>query len=472
VSAPGDQDTLVLFAFSNSEPNLSSMGDPVHEAVSSGFARRGALDITAVADGARRVVIVGLGNSSEATALLLTHAGGAVVRFLKYRGVSQASFLLPELPGIAPPRTAALLVSGAAEGAYNGGRYKSGKPEGEWEALAIVSEAPGVAEAANDARLVAEGAALTRDLVNTPANDLPPVELARRASEAVRAVGVDVEVLDQGAIERLKMAGILAVASGSATAPSFTIMKHLPNAGQAPIILVGKGITFDTGGISLKPGADMHHMKSDMGGAAAVIGAMHAVGALNLPVNVVGLVPSAENMPGSAAYRPSDILTYANGKTVEVTNTDAEGRLVLADALIYGEREFQPKAMVDLATLTGACVVALGGDVAGLFSDDDALSRALLTAADATAQPLWRLPLYRPYRAKFDSPDADMRNVGDRWGGAVTAALFLAEFVDETPWAHLDIAGPAYDDTDHAWTARGGTGYGVSLLVEYLKNEI
>jgi leucyl aminopeptidase len=177
-------------------------------------------------------------------------------------------------------------------------------------------------------------------------------------------------------------------------------------------------------------------------------------------------------MPGSAAYRPSDILTYANGKTVEVTNTDAEGRLVLADALIYGEREFQPKAMVDLATLTGACVVALGGDIAGLFSDDDTLSGSLLAAADATAQPLWRLPLYRPYRAKFDSPDADMRNVGDRWGGAVTAALFLAEFVDKAPWAHLDIAGPAYDDTDHAWIARGGTGYGVSLLVEYLKNEI
>ena len=199
---------------------------------------------------------------------------------------------------------------------------------------------------------------------------------------------------------------------------------------------------------------------------------MYAVGALKLPVNVIGLVPSAENMPGGAAYRPSDILRYANGKTVEVTNTDAEGRLVLADALIYGEREFQPRAMVDLATLTGACVVALGGDIAGLFSDDGTLSKSLLAAAETTAEPLWPLPLYRPYRAKFDSPDADMQNVGDRWGGATTAALFLSEFVDKAPWAHLDIAGPALDDTDHPWSARGGTGYGVPLLVEYLSNEI
>jgi leucyl aminopeptidase len=197
---------------------------------------------------------------------------------------------------------------------------------------------------------------------------------------------------------------------------------------------------------------------------------MLAVARLGLPVNVVGLVPSAENMPDGAAYRPSDVLTYANDKTVEIVNTDAEGRLILADALVYGEREFQPAAMVDLATLTGACVIALGGEVAGIFTDDDGLSQELMAASEASTDPAWPLPLYHAYRTKFDSGTADMQNAGDRWGGAITAALFLAEFVEKTPWAHIDVAGPAFDDTDKAYLARGGTGYGVPLLVEFLAN--
>lgn len=469
-STPPSDGTVVVFAFSDQEPDLSAFGPAISDAVSSGFARRGALDVSVVADGGRRVAVVGLGEARDATPLRLKQAAGAVVRYLKYRGVSHAAFLPPSLNGVTEQRTVALLAAGVAMGAYNAGRYKTKSDAGEWDGAVIVSSASGAGEAADHAAKVADGVALARDLVNIPANDLPPVELARRAKEALQGVGVEVDVLDRAAIERLDMVGVLAVSSGSHNDPSFTVMKHLPNPGQAPIVLVGKGITFDTGGISIKPAGDMHHMKGDMGGAAAVIGTMHAVGALDLPVNVIGLVPSAENMPGGGAYRPSDILRYANGKTVEVINTDAEGRLVLADALIYGEREFQPKAMVDLATLTGACVVALGGDVAGLFSDDDTLAGCLLNAADATAQPLWRLPLYRPYHAKLDSPDADIQHVGDRWGGAVTAALFLSEFVDNTPWAHLDIAGPALDDADHAWSAKGGTGYGVPLLVEYLIN--
>lgn len=463
-------ETVVVFLFCDREPDLSAYGPAVSDAISSGFARRGALDITAVQDGERRVVLVGLGEVKSATALRLKQAAGAAVRYLKYRSISRAAFVPPVIDGVTPDRAAALIAAGAATGAYNAGRYKGKQDAGQWEETVIVSSDSGAKDAAERAVKVAGGMALARDLVNTPANDLPPVELARRAKEALEAVGVEVEVLDRAKIERLGMAGVLAVNSGSRNEPSFTVMKHLPNAGQAPVVLVGKGITFDTGGISIKPASDMHHMKGDMGGAAAVIGTMQAVGALNLPVNVIGLVPSAENMPGGGAYRPSDILRYANGKTVEITNTDAEGRLVLADALIYGEREFQPKAMVDLATLTGACVVALGGDIAGLFSEDDALADALLDAAKTVAEPLWRLPLYRPYRGKLDSPDADMQNAGDRWGGAISAALFLAEFVEKTPWAHLDIAGPALDDTDHPWIARGGTGYAVPLLVEYLIN--
>jgi leucyl aminopeptidase len=185
----------------------------------------------------------------------------------------------------------------------------------------------------------------------------------------------------------------------------------------------------------------------------------------------VGIIPAAENMPGGNALHPSDVLTYANGKTVEIVNTDAEGRLILADALIYGEREFAPKAMVDLATLTGSCVISLGGDMAGIFTADDKLAASLVEAGETVAEPAWRLPLYKPYRPKFDSGIADMTNGGDRWGGSITAAMFLAEFVDKVPFAHIDIAGPAFDDTDKAWLARGATGYGVALLVEYLRHQ-
>ena len=471
LSEAGRDTTVIIFAFSDQEPDLDGLGNAVSDALASGFVRRKSMDITPVLGGSARVVIVGLGESKDFRPVLLKRAAGAAVRYLQYRGSSRTAFRVPAIEGVSPEAAVSLVVAGAVLGAYNAGLYKSGDAPEPLTDLTLVmgsNGTEGADEAARRAMIVAEAANFARDLVNAPANDLPPAELARRAAEAAREAGLEVEVLGREEIERHKMAGILAVNSGSVNPPSFTVLKHMPNAGQAPVVLVGKGISFDTGGISIKPGSDMHHMKGDMGGAAAVAGAMVAVGRLNLPMNVVGLIPSAENMPDGAAYRPSDILTYANGKTVEIVNTDAEGRLVLADALIYGEREFQPQAMLDLATLTGACVVALGGDVAGIFTEDEGLAGELAAASEASTDPVWRLPLYREYRCKFDSGIADMKNAGDRWAGSVTAALFLAEFVEKTPWAHIDVAGPAFDDTDRAYLARGGTGYGVSLLVEFL----
>jgi len=463
---------VVLFAFSDREPDLSGLGPVVSEAISSGFAKRKNLDITPVFEGGARVLVVGLGEAKDFRPVRLKRAAGAAVRYLQGRGTTQCAMLVPSVDGLSEDQGVYLAVSGAVLGAYDAGLYKTGDRNPVVEDLLVVTGSEGAREAAHRAAVVAEAGNFARDLVNAPANDLPPAELARRAAETGREAGLEVEVFGREEIEAHKMTGILAVNQGSANPPSFTVMKHMPNAGQAPVVLVGKGISFDSGGISIKPGADMHHMKGDMGGAAAVIGAMVAVARLNLPLNVVGLVPSAENMPDGASYRPSDILTYANGKTVEIVNTDAEGRLVLADALVYGEREFQPEAMVDLATLTGACVVALGGDVAGVFTDDEALGGALMEASESSCDPAWRMPLYRDYRTRFDSGIADMKNAGDRWAGAVTAALFLAEFVEKAPWAHIDVAGPAFDDADKAWLARGGTGYGVPLLIEYLNGRI
>lgn len=473
LSAAAPDASIVVFAFSDQEPTIEGLPEAVTNALGSGYVRRDRLDVTPVFDGATRFLVVGLGESGDFRPVVLKRAAGAAVCYLKARGGGRVACVLPQIAGAAPERAAALIVAGAVLGAHSAALYKSGDAPKPITDLALVAPegADAVAEAAHRAQIITEAANFARDLVNAPANDLPPAELARRAAEAGREAGLEVQVFGREEIEQHKMAGILAVNSGSANAPSFTILKHMPNPGEAPIVLVGKGISFDTGGISIKGGADMHHMKGDMGGAAAVIGALVAAGRLNLPRNVVGLIPSAENMPDGAAYRPSDVLTYANGKTVEIVNTDAEGRLVLADALIYGEREFQPEAMVDLATLTGACVIALGTDVAGVFTDDEDLARRLDAASRESTEPAWRLPLYHDYRCKFDSGVADMKNAGDRWGGSITAALLLAEFVENTPWAHLDVAGPAFDDTEHAYMARGGTGYGVALLVEFLSNK-
>ena len=311
---------------------------------------------------------------------------------------------------------------------------------------------------------IVDGVILARELVNEPPNVLYPVEFARRASE-LRKLGVEVEVLDVKAMTKLKMGALLGVGQGSVQPSRVVIMRwNGGKKGEQPISFIGKGVTFDTGGISIKPSGSMEDMKGDMGGAACVVGLMHALAARKARVNVVGAIGIVENMPDGNAQRPGDIVTSMSGQTIEIINTDAEGRLVLADVLWYVAKNYKPKFMIDLATLTGAIMVALGTEHAGLFSNNDELAQRLHAVGEITGERVWRMPMGPEYDKLMDSQFADMKNAGARHGGSITAAQFLQRFVDGTPWAHLDIAGTAMgapkNEINHSW----GSGYGVRLL--------
>jgi len=309
-----------------------------------------------------------------------------------------------------------------------------------------------------------EGMHLAKDLGNLPPNVCTPTYIAKTAQSLIKKAGLKVEVLGRKQIEALGMGSFLSVAQGSETPPQFIVMRHLGGkAGEAPIVLVGKGITFDTGGISLKPGEAMDEMKYDMCGAASVIGTLYAAGLMKLKQNVIGVIPTCENMPSGQATRPGDIVKSMSGQTIEILNTDAEGRLILCDALTYVER-FKPKAVIDIATLTGACIIALGHVHSGLFSDDEDLVSALTKAGNASLDTVWRLPLDAAYHEQLKSNFADVANIGGRPAGSVTAACFLSRFTEKYKWAHLDIAGTAWK----SGTAKGSTGRPVPLLVNYL----
>ena len=314
-----------------------------------------------------------------------------------------------------------------------------------------------------DRQALANGVFLARDLVFEPANKLYPGEFAARCS-ALSALGLEVEILDEAAMETLGMGALLGVGQGSRRDSFMVVMNWKGGGDEAPFALVGKGVTFDTGGISLKPAKGMEDMKWDMGGAAAVTGAMCAIAGRKVAKNVVGVIGLVENMPDGNAQRPGDVVKSMSGKTIEVINTDAEGRLVLADALHYTETRFKPQAMVNLATLTGAIIASLGKEYGGLFANSDDLVSQLVSAGEATGERLWQMPMGPAYDRMLKSHIADMKNIGGPYGGAITAACFLARFVEATPWAHLDIAGKAWSDSSTATVPKGGTGYGVRLL--------
>jgi leucyl aminopeptidase len=319
--------------------------------------------------------------------------------------------------------------------------------------------------------IICESVALARDLGNTPGIDLYPETLAEKARAVCKKAGCTVTVLDERKIKALRMGGLLAVSSGSVRPPRFIIIEW--NGGgrnDKPYVLVGKGITFDTGGISIKPSAQMGDMKMDMCGGAAVIGAMRSIASLKLPVNAVGLIPASENMPSGSALRPGDVITIMDGKTVEVDNTDAEGRLILADALVYAAK-YKPKAVVDLATLTGACVVALGHYATGMMGNNADLIGKLTAAGNYTYERVWELPLFDEYEKLIKSDIADVKNIGGRWAGAISAGWFLKKFTGEFPWVHLDIAGTAMLEETTEYHRKGASGVGVRLLTEWLRNE-
>jgi leucyl aminopeptidase len=313
-------------------------------------------------------------------------------------------------------------------------------------------------------RALAEGMALTKDLGNLPPNVCTPGYLADQARELGKRYRMKVQVFDRADIEKMGMGALLAVARGSHEPPKFIVVEHRGARKEGkPVVLVGKGITFDTGGISIKPAAEMDEMKFDMSGAGSVLGTLKAVGEMKLPLNVVGLVPTTENMPGGQATKPGDIVKSMSGQTVEILNTDAEGRLILCDALTYAER-YEPSAVIDIATLTGACVIALGHVASGLFANDDALAQELLTAADAAHDRAWRMPLWDDYQDQLKSNFADFANIGGRPAGSVTAACFLARFARKFKWAHLDIAGTAW----RGGKEKGATARPVPMLTEFL----
>jgi leucyl aminopeptidase len=367
----------------------------------------------------------------------------------------------------------AAVVEGTLLSSYTFDKYKSeknGKPAIETLTLAGVDlrKTPVLTKALDVAQKTAPGVFLARDLINEPASVSTPTYLAEQATKLSRGKGLKSEVWGLNKIKAAKMAGLLAVARGSVEEPRFIKLAYTPTGKpRKRIALVGKGLTFDSGGLSLKPAKSMETMKLDMSGGATVLGVMHVISQLKPQVQVTGYVPATENMPSGTAQKPGDIIRYRNGKTVEVLNTDAEGRLILADALIHAAQE-KPDAIIDLATLTGACVVALGPQIAGLFSNNQELADALLHCSKESGEPLWRLPLVREYRDDIRSSVADIKNTGSGNAGAIAAALFLEEFVSGVPWAHFDIAGPAFAEKDGAYIPKGGTGFGVRTLVRYL----
>ncbi len=394
---------------------------------------------------------------------------GAALRLLKSKGARSLALVLEA--GFAAPEHVAAAVEGAILGDYDPDRYKTQDKEEKKVvdsfSVVVPEAAAPLDEALVRGRIVAEAQNFTRDLVSEPANRLTPAVLAERARQMAAEQGLECEILDRERMQQLGMGALLGVAMGSSQPPALIVLRYRPERPGPEGVhlgLIGKGITFDTGGISIKPSENMEKMKYDMAGGAAALGAMQALAQLKPAIPVTALVPAVENMPGGRAQRPGDIVTTLSGKTVEVLNTDAEGRLVLADAMTYARR-LGCTHLVDAATLTGAIVVALGYVNVGAFSNDEPLLGKVMAAAKAAGEKMWHMPLDDDYKDALKSPFADMPNIGSRWGGAITAAMFLKEFVDTTPWVHLDIAGTAWLEEDKPFLAKGPTGVPLRTMV-------
>ena len=404
----------------------------------------------------REVAFVGLGDEVDAEGL--RRASGTVGRFARpYRTVC-TTLNLVDISGASEAVAVGYLL-----GAYQYDAYRSEPKARSNERLELLDASADTAAAIDSATAVARGVSLARDLINQPAVDKAPEVLAARA-EALNE-RISVEIVDEIEAAERGYGGLLAVGSGATNPPRMVILRYEPEEATASVAFVGKGIVFDSGGLSLKPAAMMEAMKTDMAGAATVYGAMQAIAELALPIRVLGVAPLSENMTGGAAQRPGDVFVAYRGKTVEVLNTDAEGRLVLADGLGIAV-ESEPDLIIDVATLTGAAKVALGPTIGAIFGNDDDAVAAVEAAARFSGEPMWTLPLERSYRKQLKSTIADIKNIGDRYGGAITAALFLSEFVDDLPWVHLDVAGPARADKADHYVSAGGTGFGVRTLVE------
>jgi leucyl aminopeptidase len=460
------------------EPSIT---EAVNEALNSGDITGKAFETTLLHAPkglkAKRLLIIGGGKAQKFIADDVRRLAGAAARFVKSRNLKSFTFALPAGTSVSLDVATRAAVEGAHIGDFDPNYYHSDRKDQKLAEVQIL--APASADknalqlAAEHARIIGEAQNFTRDLVNEPSNKMTPTILGQRAKQMCAEVGVKCEVFGKEKLQELKMGSFWSVAQGSAEPPALIIMTYEPAekpAPNAPVIgLVGKGITFDTGGISIKPSDGMEKMKYDMAGGAAMIGAMRAIAQLKPKVKVIGVVCAAENMPSGTAQKPGDVQFAMNGKSIEIINTDAEGRLVLADGLCYA-RELGATHLVDAATLTGACVVALGYVNAGIFANDDAMFGRFQKAMATAGEKFWRLPLDEEYREMIKSGIADIVNSGGRWGGAITAAKFLEEFVDGKPWLHLDIAGVAWMEEQKPWIAKGPSGIAVRSVVEFVRS--
>ncbi len=417
-----------------------------------------------------RTAVAGLGKKSELTTDKIRGATGEACRYLRQKGVDRIAggVMGAGVNGIKTEDAAQAMTEGAVLGLYAFRRHITKKENSYTEVKDFVivgREENALAPAVSRGKIIAEAVNWARDLVNEPANFMAPADMAEAARKIAAEYGLKIEVLEKQQMASLGMGALLGVAQGSHQPPRFIILGYKgKKTDEVGMVLVGKGITFDSGGIDIKPQEGMHEMKGDMSGGASVMAALQAIARLKPAINVTAIVPATENMPGGTAQKPGDIVKAMNGKTIEVLNTDAEGRLILADALCYAKK-LEPKAIIDIATLTGACHIALGDLCSGAFTNDQALADKIIAAGQETGELLWQMPMYDEYKEQLKSDIADIKNIGGRWGGAITAAKFLGEFVDSTPWVHLDIAGTFYSEKEKGYQVKGATGVPVRTLV-------
>ena len=429
---------------------------------------------------AKRLLWVGLGKRGSVTLDRVRQAMGTVAKRVRQTGASSFTTMLlgSDQSGLWPDNLAQAMAEGAILGHYRFTRYLTEKSNDRkpLSAMTVLAETSShvasIKRGIRRGEVAGEAACFVRDLCNTPANLLPPSRVVEEAKKVAKEKNVKLTVLNRRQQEKLGMGGLLGVSRGSQEPPQFIILEYSgASKKDKPIALVGKTVTFDSGGISLKPSENMEQMKADMTGGAEVLATVQALARLRLPLNVIGLLPVTENMPGGRATKPGDILTMLSGKTVEVQNTDAEGRLILADGLAYATR-LKPKCIIDIATLTGACAVALGQFAIGMLGNDDKLKTQLKAAGEKSGERVWEMPLWDEYFEQLKSDVADMRNIGGRGGGMITAAIFLSKFVGTAPWVHLDIASTDWSGSERAYVSKGPTGIGTRLLIQYFLNQV
>jgi len=421
---------------------------------------------------AARVVVTGLGKQPELSQDKVRGAVAETCRLLRNKGVDSIATMAQGagIAGISPERAAQAVTEGALLGTYSFRRHITKEAEhGEIKQLTIVAggktELPGLEQGCNKGRVLAEATNLARDMVNEPANYMTPTHMAETAARLAEDYGLEISVLEREQMQELGMGALLGVAQGSRQPPKFIVLHYRGgDSTETDVALVGKGITFDSGGISIKPSEKMDEMKGDMAGGAAIMAAMSAIAQLKPRINVTALIPATENLPSDSALKPGDILTAIDGKTIEIVSTDAEGRLILADALGYAQK-FKPKFIIDVATLTGACRVALGNLCSGAFANNQELVDKVIAAGAEAGELIWQMPMYEQYKEQNKSDVADIKNVGGKYAGAITAAQFLAEFVGDTPWVHLDIAGTNLSEKERGYLVKGATGVPVRTLV-------